>query len=1103
MNSDPVEKSPKSKKVNPSRIFQIAVIDTLQNKERELPGPNYTNYNDQDNLEEAGNQRNWHSSERSENYRKKNQENCRGKPFRGLHRTSDRPDRQRANSYYDRRNLFPKNKFHNTGSIVAENDRPICTYESSSINGLLESSNETVSPQCSDPTEKLTLNNSSELHRDAMGLQDGSSGYGSQEDVSISGSLGYKLSETNANHELNVWNCDLDELSTDGFIPPPTPPSPSNVTCGKSSSMAVIFGSSTSYHKEKGNIIPPPLPVPVSDIEDSKRESGEMTECSNTHSTSSSDVIQTTMLPGDGRICHFDPVTSNLNITVPVKDSCIDECEETSEEALSAHESLNGMDMVPDQVEAISKLLKNVEDDRTCNEYKTWKEVTAKLTTVVKKCIRGCWLEPFGSYVSGCAIGTSDMNFALIPNDHINSSHKLLQDMVRPIQKEIPDCEAVCDGQEYRTAFVSFHEPRSNIFCKIQILGNQNLCRTAKLLKRYRDLDERVKTLIVTVRNWAEVCEIHQEEDGRLHPLSYILMMIHFLQQCNPPVLPVIKTKYQDKKKEFESPQDNKQEVGYLWMEFLKYYSEIFNWKDNVVSITSKDPVLKASKTWGKCWIAIEEPYDEAVNVAKSVVSQDVSNYIRMVITKTYNYFLHPTSLYCDLPDDSNSDELSAETNEESQPSFDYEFYQDNFLNGLCVPVVCFECEHLGHLCDVCLHDESSMLHSLPKMSPEFLQVIDKVLIKMYDSYGLSEEQLKKREGLVERLQKHLRKRMKNAKVELIGSSKSGFGLKDSDVDLCFTLEGISAQTVNARIMVRKIKNILLTNLDFTDIMFICSSKIPIVKFIDRKTKLRCDISIYNELAVYNTHLLNAYSRIDKRVKILGCAMKNLAKKACINDTAQRTLSSYSYVLMVLFYLQQVEPPVIPVLQELYDSNGQKPKHIVENEDVWFYDNIEDLGNVWNGTGKNQQSVGELWTRLLEFYTTKFDFRHFISISQKGLLTELKTVSSSMLFNIQDPFIKNLNLGSRMSGDMSRRTLKALQRARVLFGTPIPTAKPPSGFESFQDYFFNAMNLTDGKVTGNIECSLCGKFGHREDKCRRHKLNPTRRWSKPQFQRNV
>lgn len=40
-----------------------------------------------------------------------------------------------------------------------------------------------------------------------------------------------------------------------------------------------------------------------------------------------------------------------------------------------------------------------------------------------------------------------------------------------------------------------------------------------------------------------------------------------------------------------------------------------------------------------------------------------------------------------------------------------------------------------------------------------------------------------------------------------------------------------------------------------------------------------------------------------------------------IGDASRGSLSSYAYILMVLYFLQQRNPPVIPVLQEVGSEN--------------------------------------------------------------------------------------------------------------------------------------------------------------------------------------
>jgi hypothetical protein len=59
--------------------------------------------------------------------------------------------------------------------------------------------------------------------------------------------------------------------------------------------------------------------------------------------------------------------------------------------------------------------------------------------------------------------------------------------------------------------------------------------------------------------------------------------------------------------------------------------------------------------------------------------------------------------------------------------------------------------------------------------------------------------------------------------------------------------------------------------------------------------------------------------------------VKFFAKVCDIGDASRGSLSSYAYILMVIFYLQQCNPPVLPVLQvNSKDSEGVKIKFLVE-----------------------------------------------------------------------------------------------------------------------------------------------------------------------------
>ncbi|KAI9322626.1 hypothetical protein BX666DRAFT_1897004 [Dichotomocladium elegans] len=92
---------------------------------------------------------------------------------------------------------------------------------------------------------------------------------------------------------------------------------------------------------------------------------------------------------------------------------------------------------------------------------------------------------------------------------------------------------------------------------------------------------------------------------------------------------------------------------------------------------------------------------------------------------------------------------------------------------------------------------------------------------------------------------------------------------------------------------------------------------VPICKFKDPRSGISCDINTANDMGVENSKLIQAYTKIDDRVRPFLYAIKHFSKQRRINDAFLGYLSSYSYVMMGLFYLMTCDPPVLPNLQAL------------------------------------------------------------------------------------------------------------------------------------------------------------------------------------------
>ncbi|GBO07215.1 Terminal uridylyltransferase 4 [Araneus ventricosus] len=224
---------------------------------------------------------------------------------------------------------------------------------------------------------------------------------------------------------------------------------------------------------------------------------------------------------------------------------------------------------------------------------------------------------------------------------------------------------------------------------------------------------------------------------------------------------------------------------------------------------------------------------------------------------------------------------------------------------------------------------------------------------------------------------------------------------------------------------------------------------------------------------------------MDERCRILGCAFKLLTKKTCIADCSSKTLSSYSYILMVIHFLQQVNPPVLPVMpihdKEVFekeiDEKELERKGVLRNRNYWFYEDVDQLRKRYLGDERNNSTVGELWLEMLEYYL-KFDYERAVSITEKDPVPSSSLQRYARLINIEDPFLSKRNLGCIVSEGKARETRNIFHRARMLFGNDYSREK----MKNLQEHYFSPSNLT-GRIMKDIECFACGGFGHETKDC--------------------
>ena len=117
---------------------------------------------------------------------------------------------------------------------------------------------------------------------------------------------------------------------------------------------------------------------------------------------------------------------------------------------------------------------------------------------------------------------------------------------------------------------------------------------------------------------------------------------------------------------------------------------------------------------------------------------------------------------------------------------------------------------------------------------------------------------------------------------------------------------------------------------------------------------------------------------VDWRVVPICIAIKRWAKHTSIIDSYSGALSSYTVELMVIFYLQNCSPPLLPCLQQtnkdMFDPNAE----------ISLYKNAPDLSQLVPFDSHNQQSLAKLFVGFFGFYLHEFDFEKHVASVRLG-----------------------------------------------------------------------------------------------------------------------
>ncbi|OAL48224.1 hypothetical protein IQ07DRAFT_93189 [Pyrenochaeta sp. DS3sAY3a] len=348
---------------------------------------------------------------------------------------------------------------------------------------------------------------------------------------------------------------------------------------------------------------------------------------------------------------------------------------------------------------------------------------------------------------------------------------------------------------------------------------------------------------------------------------------------------------------------------------------------------------------------------------------------------------------------------------------------------------------------------------------------------ELYDRLQPTQQDIDIRDTFVKKVQRILETEFPGTefKVHIFGSSGNMLWTAESDVDICI-------QTPMKRLEEMHMLAEALDKHGMDRVVCIPAAKVRIVKIWDPELKLACDINVNNVAAIENTRMIKTYIQIDDRVRPLAMIIKHWTKRRILNDAGiGGTISSYTWICLILNFLQTREPPVLPALHNLPDraideSTGRPSLGA-------FADDIEKL----RGFGKkNKKTLGELLFDFFRLYGHEVDYeKEAISVRQGKRITREERgwhpggghKEGVNRLCVEEPFNTERNLGNSADGYAWRGIHLELRRAFDLLADGQQLEKACEQFEYPPEEKSNAIFKKPQSQKATITSSVPNRNG--------------------------
>ena len=240
----------------------------------------------------------------------------------------------------------------------------------------------------------------------------------------------------------------------------------------------------------------------------------------------------------------------------------------------------------------------------------------------------------------------------------------------------------------------------------------------------------------------------------------------------------------------------------------------------------------------------------------------------------------------------------------------------------------------------------------------------------------LEEREIRDRKMMADAIQTMVRKFFPGCEISLFGSSANGLGTRGCDVDLHMHFpsspqelgllnqtnddepknapltteeaKNVIAEIINSGVqhlptpdeIVERVARILKSDsIHFEKVKAIINARVPVIKFRYKSLGMNGDLVMGSKLPVRTTELVHTLVTQDTRIRNYFFLLKYWAKReGVIGSRRGDNFNSYAFTLLIVFFLQQLDIPIIPpvcTLQNIAMARGEK-EHFLDGWNANF-----------------------------------------------------------------------------------------------------------------------------------------------------------------------